>query len=1317
MLSKRKSISQSLFHVHYLGQTPVDRRCAVSVLPWIIEELKLKLGDQEEINLMWLTPGPEGVSYVANNGQEKLNHAYQNIVQCCKAADEVSFAYIMKGQKDPSYACHVFQALTPDEASMITQQLQDRARNCASWTDLRSGSITSSSNLLAVPGSLGSQSLPSNDEYSLEYAGCLTLDSGLQTSATLDKVVRKLRDKRKKAQGQLRKKKGIFRQPSIARQTSVAKQPSIAAQAPEEANTVVDSANSAEGGTFVIRSGITRNGDIMAPLVATGDARKSRSSDSSSEGGGGGGKEAAISSLSAAESSPSSSLSPVLLSGNDLSSPKHSRSLASGFSMTSVTGPGQEEDEEAGDEGVMEEDATFGIQWEETTHSSTTLCQEKAEGHSMASTSGTDSSQPVIEVNVEEKSQLFEGSIAGYAERKISVGAEALPLASSEVDNLQEVDNVLNSTLAEAVTDMPSRKVRLVRVGVMVSVYGEPDELLLRWSLKTTAICVQGKENPNFIALIGREQKPKSYVCHTFKTADEKEAEEIVESFKACVVNVLSQDLPAALCDNCPLQELHRLCEQLEGASTQVAQAKLQNCLDTLSESHYDSLVKQYKAAKTENEHIQIVLLVSLFRRHFQQEQLRHTHGTEAQSILKESDSVIRTGSFNGTTIRPPRTLVGKLLARKKLNKALKDAEGSDDGKGQASNGNVPRPHSPIFSRKSDLKTLLSPVSQTVEPTVQAEDKLNVDEKLSADEKVKGDEKKAKKSYFWSKSRDNDSLEMGTLESSIDSGMKTATSLLTDASELEQDVLASATMNNHVPSSNSEGTLTSFALTAEDPNLQQEFKVPTTPIARKKNLRLRTPPSSGPFSTPSSASNTPFRVGHRRTTSLRQQIFESIATPAKVDVLDQRTNLVFERRERTNSDVVQSKARHRWKKAIKKQIELNQLERLSPRVSSGNAQLHKLAYEDNDINVLEATQMWRGILSTSKCSDETIKAAMEMGVPPTLRGQVWEFLINRYHNCKRPDFNFAPFPTEEYNRLCQEQTEYNHVIKIDLGRSFPKHPYFNSACSEGQQLMQNVLHAYAVLDKEVGYCQGLSFVAGIIVMHAKDEETAFWMFTQLLRLYNHREVYLTVSFYHLQVRLYQLSRLLHDYYPVLHSHLQKYEVPPFLYAAPWFLALFASQFSIAFSSRLMDLHFYDGGSALFKISLSLFEQYQEDILEFNTMESILNFLKVTMPSLAAKDIQVIFKRALEYNLGNKLETFETEYDVIEDLTASFNMDGVITDMETMQDTLRKQNKELIEQLAICHTSIRKLEATVTSLLATINAQDQRIQRLEGKLPP
>ena len=51
------------------------------------------------------------------------------------------------------------------------------------------------------------------------------------------------------------------------------------------------------------------------------------------------------------------------------------------------------------------------------------------------------------------------------------------------------------------------------------------------------------------------------------------------------------------------------------------------------------------------------------------------------------------------------------------------------------------------------------------------------------------------------------------------------------------------------------------------------------------------------------------------------------------------------------------------------------------------------------------------------------------------------------------------------------------------GRTFPTHPYFSTALGPGQLALFNLLKAYSLLDKEVGYCQGLSFVAGILLMH------------------------------------------------------------------------------------------------------------------------------------------------------------------------------------------------------------------------------------------
>ena len=61
-----RSESQSLFNIYYLGATAVDRRCSSSVMPWIIEELKLNAA---KMRFVWLTPG-------------KIDHLMVNEFEC-----------------------------------------------------------------------------------------------------------------------------------------------------------------------------------------------------------------------------------------------------------------------------------------------------------------------------------------------------------------------------------------------------------------------------------------------------------------------------------------------------------------------------------------------------------------------------------------------------------------------------------------------------------------------------------------------------------------------------------------------------------------------------------------------------------------------------------------------------------------------------------------------------------------------------------------------------------------------------------------------------------------------------------------------------------------------------------------------------------------------------------------------------------------------------------------------------------------------------------------------------------------------------------
>lgn len=71
------------------------------------------------------------------------------------------------------------------------------------------------------------------------------------------------------------------------------------------------------------------------------------------------------------------------------------------------------------------------------------------------------------------------------------------------------------------------------------------------------------------------------------------------------------------------------------------------------------------------------------------------------------------------------------------------------------------------------------------------------------------------------------------------------------------------------------------------------------------------------------------------------------------------------------------------------------------------------------------------------------------------------------------------------------------IFFSSTGRTFPTHPYFSAQLGAGQLSLFNLLKAYSLLDKEVGYCQGISFVAGVLLLHMSEEQ-AFEMLKFLM---------------------------------------------------------------------------------------------------------------------------------------------------------------------------------------------------------------------------
>lgn len=345
----------------------------------------------------------------------------------------------------------------------------------------------------------------------------------------------------------------------------------------------------------------------------------------------------------------------------------------------------------------------------------------------------------------------------------------------------------------------------------------------------------------------------------------------------------------------------------------------------------------------------------------------------------------------------------------------------------------------------------------------------------------------------------------------------------------------------------------------------------------------------------------------------------------------------------------------------------------------------KLEYDEMCLQTNSALPLWDMVLGGGVADRRVILTAAGKGIPASRRGDVWQRLAKMYCTDKPPyDATCFPNYNSPYEQLLKQLTAQQHAILIDLGRTFPNHPYYKAALGPGQLSLFNLLKAYSLLDPEVGYCQGLSFVAGILLLHM-EEADAFQQLKHLMFRRNMRVLYLP-DMVALQIKLYQLSRLLHDRQQDLYNHLDVFEVAPTLYAAPWILTLFASQFPLGFVARVFDILFVEGPEVVFRIALSLLNFHQDAVLNCDSFEMIMDYLKSKLTELDAQMIDKIMTGALapSNEVSGRLNEYKVEYQVLQEEANSSKPH--IEELER----LRCENRAVLERNAALSAQLEVL---------------------------
>lgn len=238
-------------------------------------------------------------------------------------------------------------------------------------------------------------------------------------------------------------------------------------------------------------------------------------------------------------------------------------------------------------------------------------------------------------------------------------------------------------------------------------------------------------------------------------------------------------------------------------------------------------------------------------------------------------------------------------------------------------------------------------------------------------------------------------------------------------------------------------------------------------------------------------------------------------------------------------------------------------------------------------------QKWEKILRKGygkMDSGAKMKRYIRKGIPANHRAGVW-MEVSGAAKLRReePDLYQAMLTIPSTNQVALDQ------ITTDLPRTFPNNIYFDTRDPASyQKPLYNVLLAFSNTNPTIGYCQGLNYIAGLILLVTKDEDSTFWLLKVLAEQI--LPDYYTPSMPGLLTDIKVLSELIKQEVPSVARHVEKLQLPWALVCSKWFICLFSEVLPTETVLRVWDCLFSEGSKILLRVAIAFVKMSQERLL-------------------------------------------------------------------------------------------------------------------------
>ena len=249
--------------------------------------------------------------------------------------------------------------------------------------------------------------------------------------------------------------------------------------------------------------------------------------------------------------------------------------------------------------------------------------------------------------------------------------------------------------------------------------------------------------------------------------------------------------------------------------------------------------------------------------------------------------------------------------------------------------------------------------------------------------------------------------------------------------------------------------------------------------------------------------------------------------------------------------------------------------------------------------------------------DKNIKEYFYQGLPDNVRGRVWmlclgnKFSITKEYyeiqvknikeTLEKYKINNSKSEIEidkEKNNIKDKEKSIN-IIELDIERTFPYLGLFKGDSPMAQDLRE-ILRVFVISRPDIGYIQGLSFIAGILLLNMDK----FKAFISLMNLILNPII---LPFYKMdnesiQQRLQLFKQVFYFNLPELCEHFDELNLLPENYFLSWNMTLFTRDVNLELAKRIWDVFMVEGIKAIYSAAIVFLSHFEDKLLKMDFVE-------------------------------------------------------------------------------------------------------------------